>query len=242
MFYFSDSPIPWALSLQDSASPIFEGITELHGTLIFYLILIALSVFWVLFSIIISFTNNKFSLKYLTHGTILELIWTITPAFILIAIAFPSFRLLYLLDEVLIPALTIKIIGNQWYWTVEYSDYSTLNNNPINFDVYIIPENDLVNGDLRLLSVDNNIVLPVGTHVRFIVTGSDVIHNFACPSLGLKVDAIPGRLNQASTLLQRTGWFYGQCSELCGVYHSFIPICIQSVNLEEFLLWLTNHE
>lgn len=242
MFIFCDAPLPWQLGQQDSAAPTFEGMTELHGTLLFYLVLIFLGVGWIIFSSVFSFSSKTELLsphKYLTHGTVLELIWTVTPAFILIAIAFPSFRLLYLLDEVVAPSMTVKFIGHQWYWSVEYSDYAVADStDPISFDVYMTPDLDLVDGSPRLLSVDNNVVLPVGTHVRLIVSGADVIHSLACPSLGLKVDAIPGRLNQASTLIQRPGLYYGQCSEICGVYHGFMPVCFEGVSLEEFLVWL----
>ena len=193
MLLYNDAPISYSLGLQDNASFIAEGLSELHSILIFYLILISLGVFWILFNAIIS---NKISYKYLTHGTLLELIWTITPALVLIAIAFPSFKLLYLIDECSIPSITLKILGNQWYWTVEYSDYIINSESSVNFDIYMIPESDLTDGEFRLLSVDNNIVLPINTHIRFIVSATDVIHNFACPSLGIKCDAYPGRLNQ----------------------------------------------
>lgn len=151
--------------------------------------------------------------------TLIELIWTITPAFVLIAIAFPSFKLLYLMDEVIDPAMTIKALGHQWYWSYEYSDFVNEDGESIEFDSYLVPTDDLEEGQLRLLEVDNRVVVPVGTHIRFIVTGADVIHSFAVPSLGLKIDAIPGRLNQTSVLVEREGVYYGQCSEICGVHH-----------------------
>jgi cytochrome c oxidase subunit 2 len=141
--------------------------------------------------------------------TVLELIWTITPAFILIAIAFPSFRLLYLMDEVISPTLTIKIVGHQWYWSYEYSDFITETGESIDFDSYMLPESDLELGQFRLLDVDNKLIVPVDCHIRLIITGADVIHSFAVPSLGLKLDACPGRLNQVSFLADRTGTFYG---------------------------------
>lgn len=171
-------------------------------------------------------------------STLIELIWTITPALILIAIAFPSFKLLYLMDEVIAPAMTLKAIGRQWYWSYEYSDYVNENNEGLSFDSYMIPTNDLEPGQLRLLEVDNRVVVPIDTHIRIISTASDVIHSFAVPSLGIKIDAIPGRLNQTSMLLQREGVFYGQCSELCGVWHGFMPIVIEAVSLEKYLTWL----
>jgi len=174
--------------------------------------------------------------KYANHGTLIELIWTITPAIVLIMIAFPSFKLLYLMDEVISPSMTIKAVGHQWYWSYEYSDFINEDGESIEFDSYMTPETDLEDGQLRLLDVDNRIVVPVDTHVRFIITGQDVIHDFAVPSLGLKVDACPGRLNQSSVVIEREGVYYGQCSEICGVYHGFIPIAIEAVNAEKYLL------
>ncbi|RHW30146.1 cytochrome c oxidase subunit II [Neobacillus notoginsengisoli] len=176
--------------------------------------------------------------KYLNHGTLIELIWTITPALILTVIAFPSFRLLYLLDEVTSPTITIKVIGHQWYWSYEYSDYVTETGQSVEFDSYMIPESDLELGQLRLLDVDNKMMIPVDCHIRLIVTGADVIHSFAVPSLGLKIDAIPGRLNQSSILAERTGSFYGQCSEICGVWHGFMPIVVEAVSVQDYLSWI----
>jgi cytochrome c oxidase subunit 2 len=172
--------------------------------------------------------------------TLIELIWTITPALVLIAIAFPSFKLLYLLDEVIDPVITVKAIGNQWFWTYEYSDYVNDTGETIEFDSYMIPDTELESGQLRLLEVDNRVILPVDTHIRFIVTARDVIHSFAVPSLGLKLDALPGRLNQTSVIINREGVFYGQCSELCGILHGFMPIVIEAVSLESYLLWLSS--
>jgi cytochrome c oxidase subunit 2 len=165
-------------------------------------------------------------------------IWTILPAVLLVFIAFPSFILLYLADEVINPSMTIKAIGYQWYWVYEYSDFINNNMETIQLESYIIPEDMLEVGQLRNYDVDNRIVVPVDTHIRFIVTSADVIHSFGIPSLGIKVDANPGRLNQVSTLIQRTGVFYGSCYELCGVSHSEMPIVIQAVELPKFLEWL----
>ena len=170
--------------------------------------------------------------------TLIELIWTITPAFVLIAIAFPSFRLLYLLDEVISPTVTIKVVGHQWYWSYEYSDYINVSGESIEFDSYMLPDSDLELGQFRLLDVDNKVVIPTDTHIRLIVTGADVIHSFAVPSLGLKIDAVPGRLNQTSMLAERTGTLYGQCSEICGVYHGFMPIAIEAVSIQDYLTWI----
>ena len=237
---YNDAPQPWQLGFQDSAAPGFTGIVELHNTIFFYLVVICVSVFWVIGSIMYYFNNNNSPIvhKYLNHGTLIELIWTITPALILIAIAFPSFRLLYLLDEVISPTVTIKVVGHQWYWSYEYSDYINVSGESIEFDSYMIPESDLELGQFRLLDVDNKVVVPTDTHIRLIVTGADVIHSFAVPSLGLKIDAVPGRLNQTSILAERTGTFYGQCSEICGVYHGFMPIAIEAVSIQDYLAWI----
>ena len=237
---FNDAPLPWQYGFQDSAAPGFTGLVTLHNTIGFYLIVIFLAVAWVLFSIMYYYSENKNPIahKYLTHGTVLELVWTITPALILIAIAFPSFRLLYLMDEVISPTLTIKVVGHQWYWSYEYSDFITDAGDSIDFDSYMIPESDLELGQFRLLDVDNKFVIPVDCHIRLIITGADVIHSFAVPSLGLKLDAVPGRLNQVSFLAERPGTFYGQCSEICGVWHGFMPIVVEAVSSPDFLVWI----
>lgn len=237
---YNDVAEPWQLGFQDSAAPGFSGIEDLHDSIGFFLILISISVFWVLFNIVYYYKDTKHPIayKYLTHGSIIELVWTITPALVLIAIAFPSFRLLYIMDEVLSPTLTIKVVGHQWYWSYEYSDFITESGDAIDFDSYMIPESDLELGQFRLLDVDNKLVIPSDCHIRLIVTGADVIHSFAVPSLGLKLDCVPGRLNQVSFIAERMGTFYGQCSEICGVWHGFMPICVEAVSDNDFLVWL----
>ena len=236
----NDVPQPWQLGFQDSAAPGFTGIIELHNTLFFYLIVVVVGVFWALGSVMYYYNSKSwpFTHKYLNHGTLIELIWTITPALVLIAIAFPSFRLLYLLDEVISPSITIKVAGHQWYWSYEYSDYITEEGETIEFDSYMIPDSDLELGQFRLLEVDNKVVVPVDCHVRLIITATDVLHSFAVPALGIKTDAVPGRLNQTSFIAERTGTFYGQCSEICGVWHGFMPIVVESVPVIDFLTWL----
>ena len=236
----SDSPRPWGLYFQDSATPQMEGLVELHDNIMFYLVIILFGVGWIMASIIKTYTNTKspISHKYLNHGTLIELIWTITPALILILIAFPSFKLLYLMDEVSDPAMSVLAEGHQWYWSYQYPDFLNSDEEFIEFDSYLIPESDLEEGALRMLEVDNRVILPELTHVRFIVTGADVIHSFACPALGIKCDAYPGRLSQVSVLVNREGIFYGQCSEICGILHSSMPIVIESVSIEKFLSWL----
>ena len=235
---YNDAPEPWKLSFQDGASPTFEGITELHDTIFFYLVVIGVGVFWIMGVTMINFSESKSQIvyKHFNHGTLIELVWTITPAFILIAIAFPSFKLLYLMDEVISPSMTIKVNGAQWYWSYEYSDYLNEEGESLEFDSYMVPESDLELGQLRLLDVDAPVVVPVDTHIRFIVTASDVIHDFAVPALGLKIDATPGRLNQTSVLIQREGTYYGQCSEICGVNHGLYLLLLKLLTDTTFKL------
>lgn len=150
------------------------------------------------------------------------------------------------MDEIIQPQLTVKAIGHQWYWSYEYTD--TLESNEevlgknLNFDSYMVPNDSLSSGDLRLLEVDNRVVLPIDTMIRVVVTGADVIHSWAVPSLGVKIDAIPGRLNQTSIDINRKGVFYGQCSELCGVNHGFMPIAVEAVSIEDYITWLMAQE
>jgi len=259
-----DAAEPWGMYFQDSASPIMEGIVDLHDHISYFLILILTAVTWMMAVLLFSsyvpkgYTKSTpynsggeyeigTSLKDLNHGSVIEVVWTISPAIILILIAFPSFRLLYLMDEMIEPTITIKAVGHQWYWTYEYTD--TLEGGAggadapsealqIDFESYMVPTDSLEAGDLRLLEVDNRVVLPVDTLVRVVVTGADVIHSWAVPSLGVKIDAIPGRLNQTSLDINREGVYYGQCSELCGVNHAFMPIAVEGVSLEAYISWL----
>jgi len=235
-----DAPIAWGIFFQDSASPQMEGIIEIHNYIMYFLTAILIGVGWILIHNVRSYayTVSPISHKYLKHGTLIELIWTISPAIILILIAFPSFKLLYLMDEVSDPSMSILAEGHQWYWSYQYPDFLNEDNENIEFDSYIVPESDLEEGTLRMLEVDNRVILPESTYIRFIITSGDVIHSFSCNALGIKSDAYPGRLNQVSIFINREGVFYGQCSEICGILHSSMPIVIESVSLEKFLLWL----
>jgi cytochrome c oxidase subunit 2 len=235
-----DAPVSWGLYFQDAASPSFEGIVDLHNRIMFYLVVILFGVSWVMLSVITNFNNssNKLVYRHLNHGTLIELIWTVGPALVLVAIAFPSFKLLYLMDEVIDPAMTVKVTGHQWFWEYEYADFLNEENEAINFDSYMKDESILEKGQLRMLEVDNPLLLPIDTHIRFVITAADVLHDWALPSLSLKVDACPGRLNQASVIIERPGYLYGQCSEICGVLHSSMPINIEAVEVEKFFLWL----
>lgn len=236
-----DAPLPWQLGFQDPATPIMQGIIDLHHDISFFLFSIVVFVGWMLARTLWHFnsTTNPIPSKII-HGTTIEIIWTITPSLILVFIAIPSFALLYSMDEVVDPAITLKAIGHQWYWSYEYSDYNTEDETLINFDSYMIPEDDLELGQLRLLEVDNRVVVPVKTHIRVLITAADVLHSWAVPSLGVKCDAVPGRLNQVQMFLKREGVFYGQCSELCGANHAFMPIVVEGVNLENYMNWVAN--
>jgi len=236
-----DSAEAWQFGFQDSATPIMEGIVNLHHDLMFFLCVILIFVSWILFRTIWIFENSKNkTASNLNHGVLIEIIWTATPALILLIIAIPSFSLLYAMDEIVSPTITIKALGHQWYWSYEYSDYIDENYEPINFDSYMIPEEDLQVGQLRLLEVDNRVVVPLHTHIRIIVSAADVLHSWAVPSLGIKCDAVPGRLNQASLFLKREGLYYGQCSEICGINHGFMPIVVEAVPLSNYVSWISN--
>nr|YP_009445900.1 cytochrome c oxidase subunit 2 [Betaphycus gelatinus]ATX68841.1 cytochrome c oxidase subunit 2 [Betaphycus gelatinus] len=241
IFVRADVAENWQLGFQDPATPIMEGIINLHHDLMFFICVISIFVSWMLGRTLWHFERKQNPMpSSLTHGTLIEMIWTITPAIILLVIAVPSFSLLYAMDEIISPAITIKTLGHQWYWSYEYSDYMNEDGEAINFDSYMIPEEDLEKGQLRLLEVDNRMVIPVNTHIRIIVTGADVLHSWAVPSLGVKCDAIPGRLNQASLFIKREGVYYGQCSEICGINHGFMPIVVEAVSLPKYVNWISN--
>jgi cytochrome c oxidase subunit 2 len=235
-----DAPRPWGVYFQDSGTPQMEALVELHDNIVFYLIIILFGVGWLLVTIMNKFGDmaSPLSQRFTSHGTTIEIIWTVTPGIILILIAFPSFKLLYLMDEIIDPIFAIFAEGHQWYWSYQYVDFLNDDYESLEFDSYLIPETDLEDGALRMLEVDNRLVVPELTHIRFVVQGADVIHSFACPALGLKCDAYPGRLNQSSFMISRAGTFYGQCSEICGILHSSMPTVIEAVSSEKFVKWL----
>lgn len=171
---------------------------------------------------------------YILDSQEVEIIWTVLPAIVLILIALPSLRILYLIDEINDPHLTIKALGHQWYWTYEYTDYEELE-----FDSYIVHTEDLLPGHFRLLETDYRMVVPVDSPVRMLISAEDVLHSWAVPALGVKIDAVPGRLNQATFIASRVGVFFGQCSEICGANHSFIPIVVEATPLNNFEDWTT---
>nr|YP_010620956.1 cytochrome c oxidase subunit II [Hebardina concinna]WAX39300.1 cytochrome c oxidase subunit II [Hebardina concinna] len=221
----------WAnMNLQDSASPIMEQLIYFHDHTLMIIIMILMVVSYMMIMMIF----NKYINRYLLEGQMIELAWTIAPAIILIFIAIPSLRLLYLMDEINSPTVTLKTIGHQWYWSYEYSDFTK-----IEFDSYMIPQNEMNNNTFRLLDVDNRAALPMNTFIRMIITAADVLHSWTIPSLGVKADATPGRLNQISFLINRPGLLYGQCSEICGANHSFMPIVIESISTNMFINWIS---
>nr|YP_009732538.1 cytochrome c oxidase subunit II [Trachys auricollis]QHS71061.1 cytochrome c oxidase subunit 2 [Trachys auricollis] len=215
----------------DSASPLMEQLIFFHDHALSILVMITILVGYLLMEL---FFNKQVN-RYLLEGQTIELIWTILPAVTLIFIALPSLQLLYLIDEIKNPLISIKSIGHQWYWSYEYSDFKNLE-----FDSYMIPPQQMENYYFRLLDVDNRVVLPYNTQIRMLVTAADVIHSWTIPSLGVKIDATPGRLNQISFLINRAGIFFGQCSEICGANHSFMPIVLESVSPKTFILWIEN--
>nr|KJB09741.1 hypothetical protein B456_001G161700 [Gossypium raimondii] len=218
-----DAAEPWQLGFQDAATPMMQGIIDLHHDIFFFLILILVFVLRILVRALWHFHYQKNPIpQRIVHGTTIEILRTIFPSIIPMFIAIPSFALLYSMDEVVVdPAITIKAIGHQWYRTYEYSDYNSSDEQSLTFDSYTIPEDDLELGQSRLLEVDNRVVVPAKTHLRIIVTSADVPHSWAVPSSGVKCDAVPGRLNQISISVQREGVYYGQCSEICGTNHAF---------------------
>nr|YP_010309706.1 cytochrome c oxidase subunit II [Cissites auriculata]UMR54823.1 cytochrome c oxidase subunit II [Cissites auriculata] len=218
-----------SILLQDSASPLMEQLSFFHDHTLLILLIITILVSQFMTSIFI----NKFINRNLLESQMTELIWTVLPAIALIFIALPSLRLIYILDETNNPLLTIKTIGHQWYWSYEYSDFKNLE-----FDSYMTPMNELEQWDFRLLDVDNRIPVPFKTRIRMLVSAADVLHSWTIPALGVKVDATPGRLNQTSFYTTRTGLFYGQCSEICGANHSFMPIVIESISPNYFIKWI----
>ncbi len=223
----------WAqFGFSNSASPLIEQLIFFHDHAILVLILITTLVGY----FIVSLLTNTLVNRFLLDGQIIEIIWTVLPAIILIILALPSLRLLYLIDETTEPRITLKTVGHQWYWRYEYSDF-----NEIEFDSYIVPSNELEQGNIRLLEVDNRVVLPFMTQIRILVRAADVLHSWTIPRLGVKADAVPGRLNQLNILFNRPGLFYGQCSEICGANHRFMPIRIEAVNPKDFLFWIKRY-
>nr|ACD81899.1 cytochrome c oxidase subunit II [Ophisaurus attenuatus] len=222
---------PSQLGFQDAASPIMEELMHFHDHALMIVIMISTLVFY----IIMSTLTTKLTNTHATDAQMIEIVWTILPAVILILIALPSLRILYLMDEINNPYLTIKALGHQWYWSYEYSDYKDMS-----FDSYMTPTQELEKGHFRLLDVSNRMVVPMESPIRMLISSEDVLHSWAVPALGVKTDAIPGRLNQTSFTTTHPGLFYGQCSEICGSNHSFMPITVESCPINHFENWVTH--
>nr|YP_001491477.1 cytochrome c oxidase subunit II [Heniochus diphreutes]BAF80392.1 cytochrome c oxidase subunit II [Heniochus diphreutes] len=219
---------PSQLGFQDAASPVMEELLYFHDHALMIVFMISTFVLY----IIVAMVSTKFTNKYILDSQEIEIIWTVLPAVILVMIALPSLRILYLMDEINNPHLTIKAMGHQWYWSYEYTDYEELS-----FDSYMTPTQDLMPGQFRLLEVDHRMVVPTMSPVRLLVSAEDVLHSWTVPALGVKMDAVPGRLNQTAFVTSRPGVYYGQCSEICGANHSFMPIVVEVVPLEHFENW-----
>nr|YP_009346096.1 cytochrome c oxidase subunit II [Ornithodoros zumpti]AMX74172.1 cytochrome c oxidase subunit II [Ornithodoros zumpti]UYB78771.1 cytochrome c oxidase subunit II [Ornithodoros zumpti] len=215
------------ISFPNSNSPIMEQLIFFHDHSMIIIMMITLITMYMIFNILM----NKFMSRYMMEGQEIETMWTIIPAIILIFIALPSLRLLYLMEESFYPSISIKILGHQWYWSYEYPDFN------IEFDSFMTPYESLTN-NFRLLDVDNRMVIPLSLNMRLLISSLDVIHSWTIPSLGVKIDAVPGRLNQISTFTNRPGVYFGQCSEICGANHSFMPITMEVTSLNNFMTWL----
>jgi len=235
IYTFCDIAEDWQLGFQDPATNTVEGMIFFHDYLLIFIVAIGIFVFYFLYRILVQFNHVTHSVsEKFTHSSLLEIVWTILPAVVLIFIAVPSFTLLYSLDELIDPEVTLKVVGHQWYWSYEFTDLlegRTSIQNGFSIDSYILSTSDLIANEspLRLLEVDQKIHLPINTHIRLLVTSADVLHSWAVPSFGIKIDACPGRLSQGSLFIKREGVFYGQCSEICGVNHGFMPIVIRVV-------------
>lgn len=232
---YAAQPQLWEMGLQPPASLTAERIANFHSLLLWIITFIALFVMGLLLYVMWRFRASKNPVPARTaHNTLIEVIWTVVPIMILVIIAVPSFKLLYYVDKTQNAALTLKATGHQWYWSYEYPD------SKIDFDSMMVEDADLKPGQLRLLTVDNPTVLPVHTNIRLLIASSDVIHAWTVPSLGVNINAVPGRLNETWVNIEREGTYYGQCFQLCGVNHGFMPIEIRAVSKEAFAKWLAD--
>jgi cytochrome c oxidase subunit 2 len=229
------APEPWQLGLQPAATPVAEQLHELHNWLLVIITVITVFVLALLLYVIFRFRESRNPTpSKTTHNTLVEVLWTVIPIIILVGIAIPSFRLLYFADRTAEAEMTVKIIGHQWYWSYEYPD-----NGNFTFDALMIPDEEIQEGQLRQLETDTEVVLPIETNVRLLMTADDVIHSWTIPAFAVKLDAVPGRTNETWTRILREGVYYGQCSELCGVGHGYMPIKVRAVSKEAFAAWIT---
>ena len=230
----ASQPTPWQLGSQPAASPTMERIDSFHDLLMWIIVVITAFVMILLAIVIIRFNARANPTpSRTTHNTLLEVAWTVIPVVILVIIAIPSFKLLYFMDRTDEAEMTIKAIGHQWYWSYEYPDHDGLT-----FDSLMIEDEELQEGQPRLLATDTRVVLPVDTNIRLLITADDVLHAWAIPAFGVKMDAVPGKLNETWVRVDREGVYYGQCSELCGVNHGFMPIAVEVVSKEAFAIWV----
>nr|UZG66031.1 cytochrome c oxidase subunit 2 [Sclerotia substriata] len=219
------------INSQDSISPLMEQLTFFQDHTMMILVMITLIVLYIM----VSMMKNKYINRLLLEGEMIEMMWTIAPAVTLIIIALPSLQMLYLLDEINLPLISVNSIGHQSYWSYELSDFKKFE-----FDSYMIPIEDLKLHPFRLLEVDNRLPPPINTQIRLMVTSTDVIHSWTIPSSSVKFDATPGRLNQMTFFMNRIGVFFGQCSEICGTNHSFMPVVVESILPKYFIEWVKN--
>ena len=245
-YYLNDVPMGSQFKLSEPGSISMEGILLFNQHLLFLLLLIVVFVGWVLLNIISQFLeiDNSLQTKFV-HSKELEIVWTTIPALILLVLATPSFTLLYAMDEISEPELSLKILGHQWFWSYEISDFTSCSNSQqsLKYVSYMLVLEGLPKpklGYFRLLETNKRVVLPVNTHLRLLVSSADVLHSWAVPSFGLKIDACPGRLNQVNLFIKRVGVFFGQCSEICGVNHGFMPIAIVSLPTAQFHFYIVN--
>ncbi|MCC7046525.1 MAG: cytochrome c oxidase subunit II [Alphaproteobacteria bacterium] len=230
----ADQPVPWGLGFQDPASPVKLAMHHFHNMLLAVITLISLFVLALLAWVVIRFRAERNPTpSRTTHNTLIEVVWTVVPVLILVIIAIPSFRLLYFLDRNPDAEMTVKVTGYQWYWGYEYPD-----NGGFKYESRLIPDEELKPGQKRLLDVDNRLVLPVGTTVRILVAGNDVMHSWFVPSLGVQHYATPGRTNESWVKVEKEGVYYGQCNQICGVNHGFMPIAVEGVSKEAFQKWV----
>jgi cytochrome c oxidase subunit II len=233
---WADAPRPWELGMQAPATPVKERLSAFHDELLVIIFLITIFVLGLLLYVILRFNQRRNPVPTRTsHNTIIEMLWTVVPVLILVIIAIPSFKLMYYMDRVPNPEMTIKVTGHQWYWSYEYPDQGGLA-----FDSNLIPDADLKPDQKRLLDVDNPLVVPVNTTIRVLVTGTDVIHSWFVPSFGVQEYAIVGRLNESWMKIEHDGVYYGQCNQICGVNHAFMPIKVQAVSKDDFQRWLVD--
>jgi len=233
---FAKQPEPWQLGFQEAYSPIMEQMTAFHDLLLWIIFAISIFVLVLLLYVIVRFRESKNpNPSKVTHNTAIEVLWTVVPVVILFVIGFYSLPLLYATDDTADADMTVKVIGRQWYWSYEYPDHGDFT-----YDAFMVDQADLKPGQPRLLATDEDLVLPIGKKIRVLVTSSDVLHAFAMPALGSKVDAVPGRTNETWFEILEPGMYYGQCSELCGTGHAFMPLAIRAVSEAEFDAWVTN--